>query len=368
MKILEFFGEPLSYGGQEAFILNMYTYFRKEADYCFATPFHANHQELLRTIEARGDRWVACGYPFESRRRKLFLLRAGRRLISRDYDVIHIHSGSVFNLAALSWLAKRKGLKVVVHAHATGISNASHRLIRALSEPVLLRSADAFLACSREAADFMFPKRAVEQGKVTVLKNGIDVDRFAFWQEDRDRIRKQLGLENRLVLCSVGRFSPEKNHLFLLEAFVQLRKREPRAALLLVGGDGPLRDTIRTRIREAGLEGDVRLLLERRDVPDLLSAADVFALPSLYEGLGISAVEAQASGLPVLCSEHVPEAAAVSHLFHRLPLERGPEAWAAELERLARSERQDVRNEIRQHGYAAEESARELERIYAGLT
>ena len=367
MKILEFFGEPLSYGGQEAFILNMYAHFREDIQYTFATPFHANHQVLLQRISARGDRLIACGYPFESKKRKAYLLRAARKMITRDYDVIHIHSGSVFNLTAAAWFAKRKKLKVIVHSHATGVNNASHRLIRNLSSGILSRSADVFLACSKEAAAFMFPEPVVRNEKYTVIKNGIDLERFAFHPEVRGKVRKQLDLEDRMMVCCVGRFSAEKNQLFLLDVFMSYRRKNPRASLLLIGGDGPAREKIQARTKELGIEEDVRLLLEREDVPDLLSAADVFVLPSLYEGLGIAAVEAQAAGLPVICSENVPAEAAVSRLFHQLPLSEGPEAWAAEIDRLIPAARKDVTDEIVRHGYAAGQSAQELEKIYLSL-
>ena len=130
MKVIEFFGEPLSYGGQEAFIYNMYSHFTKPAKYLFITPFHADNVELIVKINNRDDEYISNNYMFESKLRKLYIIKTAKKSIPSGYDVIHIHSGSIFNLMIVSKIAKKKGIKkVIVHSHATGLADAKHGLI-----------------------------------------------------------------------------------------------------------------------------------------------------------------------------------------------------------------------------------------------
>ena len=365
MKIIEFFGEPLSYGGQEAFAYNMYSHFKREGKYTFITPFHANNKDLLSLIEKKKDKYKAFNYNFNSILRKWYIIKAALKSITQEYDVLHIHSGSTFTLLAVAHIAsKRKIRKIIVHSHATGNNDFKHGIIKKIADKQFEKKADIFLACSKEAGLFKFPKKIINSNKFKIIKNAVDLEKFRYSEEKRNLIRNELNIDKDLLICQVGRYSPEKNQVFVLKVFNQYIKKNDKTKLVFVGGDGPTKEDLLKQIQNYGLKKKVIVLSERKDVNYILSAADVFVFPSLFEGLGISAIEAQAVGLHTICSEHIPEEANVSHLFHRVPISVGIKRWVDAIDEYSNVVREDVRNEIVENGYSLEKCAGELECIY----
>lgn len=365
MRVLEFFGEPLSYGGQESFMINMYQCFDLKNEYCFVTPFYFNNEFLRSLIQQRKDTSIADNCDFDSRNRKKYIIATAKRTITDKYDVIHIHSGSVFTLLTVARIAKQKGVKrVIVHSHATGKDNLSHKAIKMISDLFLEKYADYFLACSLEAGRFKFPEKIFKSSKFSIIRNGIDIKKFIFDENTRIEKRKEIGIENRTVICNVGRYSPEKNQTFLLDVLQEYLKFDPKGVLLLIGGTGIVQDDINNRIDALHLQEHVIMLQERNDVPALLSAADYFVFPSLFEGLGMSAIEAQAAGLVTLCSEFIPDDANVSTLYRKLSLEKGAKIWAEYIYNTLDSKRMDTSKEIEENGYSAAKCSEQLESIY----
>ena len=162
-----------------------------------------------------------------------------------------------------------------------------------------------------------------------VIHNAINIKQFAYNQQKRDSLRRDLGIENKLVIGNVGRFHFQKNHEFLIRIFAEIHKRNKQSVLLLVG-QGELEADIREQVRRLHLEEHVSFLGLRNDVSDLMSAMDVFLFPSVFEGLGIVAIEAQASGLPCIVSTEVPQDAKVTDRIKFIPLSLSAEEWAKE--------------------------------------
>lgn len=365
MKVIEFFGEPLSYGGQEAFIFNMYSHFNRLAKYLFITPFHADNIELLEMISNRGDEYIACNYVFESFWRKVSIIKAAKKCIPSDCDVIHIHSGSIFNLMIVAKIAKKKGIKrIIVHSHATGNADVKHGIIKKLSDSYLEKYADCFLACSKEAGKFKFSDKVLASNRFHVINNGIELERYKYCDEYRKKIRDELRLKDEFVLCNVGRYSHEKNQMFILKVFSEYLNLDSSAKLLLVGGEGPSKDELIHEIDRLGIKSKVIMLSKRNDINQILSAVDVFLFPSLFEGLGISAIEAQASGLHTLCSENVPEEANVTPLFHRLSLNDRVSDWVDIIMKLPIVDRVEYGHNKFNPNYIASNCAKELESLY----
>ena len=365
MKVIEFFGEPLSYGGQEAFINNMYSHFTKSAKYLFITPFHADNKELIEIIKNKGDECVSCNYKFESVLRKLNIIRSAKKTIPSDYDVIHIHSGSIFNLMIVAKIAKKKGIKkVIVHSHATGNADVKHGIIKRFADSYLEKYADVFLACSKEAGKFKFSEKVMSSDKFQVINNGIELDKYKFSDDYRRKIRNELNLNDEFLMCNVGRYSKEKNQVFILRVFNEYLKHDPTARLLFVGGEGPAKDELMQEINSLGIGSQIIMLSKRNDINQILSAADVFLFPSFFEGLGISAIEAQASGLHTICSENIPEEANVTPLFHRVPLADGVDKWVNVVLGLPSVNRIEIGFDMFDREYTAAESALKLENLY----
>ena len=198
--------------------------------------------------------------------------------------------------------------------------------------------ADYLFACSKKAGIWLYGKRAVNSGNFYIIQNGIDLSRFAFDPQKRRKMRQSLGIEeSTIVLGHVGRLTVPKNHKFLLELFAQYHKCNPDSFLLLVG-DGELLETIKQQCGQLKIDNSVKMVGGRTNTEDYYQAMDVFLFPSLWEGLGIVVVEAQANGLPCLVSDNVPKDALVTNLAKALSLNK-PGDWLKELENLHPCER-----------------------------
>ena len=159
------------------------------------------------------------------------------------------------------------------------------------------------------------------------MKNAIDSELFIANRNEREKVRKEFGLENQFVVGHVGRMHPQKNHDFLIDVFSEIKKKKQNAKLVLIG-TGPLKNKLRKKIQYLGLSEYVIFLGNRKDINRLYQAMDVFIFPSLFEGLGIVSIEAQAAGIPVLCSEGLPPETNITPIYHMLMLKEGAEVWA----------------------------------------
>ncbi len=243
-----------------------------------------------------------------------------------EYAAIHLHLPYLASILAPK--AHRAGVpRVIVHCHSSRFSleNSGWRN-RLLNVPTKWL-ADDLIACGQDAGRVWYGAAAMESSRVTVLPNAIDTEKFCFSPELRAAKRKELCLEDHLVVGHVGTLTTPKNHRFLLPVFAEMQCRRADAVLLLVG-EGTLRPQVEEQIRELGIAKSVMLLGNRRDVPELLQAMDVFLFPSLHEGLPVSVVEAQAAGLPVLMSDSVTDEVCVTDHIQRVPLSLGAEQWA----------------------------------------
>ena len=175
----------------------------------------------------------------------------------------------------------------------------------------------------------MYGKKAVQSGKITIIPNAIDLEKFAFNPDKRKLLRQKLGLENKFVLGHIGRFVYPKNHSFLIDVFAEVVKVKPEARLMLVG-DGELRKNIEEKVVSLGLQDKVLFLGNRNDVADLYNAMDIFLLPSHYEGLPVVGVEAQANGLKCLFSDKVTEESKLIDQFEFISLNVA--TWSDEIE------------------------------------
>lgn len=244
--------------------------------------------------------------------------------------VVHQHAGIMISLMPLL-AARDAGVATrIIHAHCARatfkskmdyVDGAIHRL-----NTHRTGIATEKFACSADAASYFGFDR--HGGQWRYVPNGIDVDRFAFDGARRADARAELGLaESTFLIGNIGRFSPQKNQNFLLHAYASVSRRCPDSRLLLVGA-GELEDEIHGEVRALGLEDKVIFLKNRADTERLYAAMDAFAFPSLYEGLGIVLVEAQASGLPCVVSERIPREAVYGENVTTVALEVGAEAWA----------------------------------------
>ena len=347
-------------GGMSLFAVNLFKLLDPEKfDVTFLS--RAPHPYFEREILDRGGH-IACiasrnRHPLRHRRDLDRIMREGR------FDVCHIHLASASNIEPLA-AAKRAGIPLVIaHSHCSGLSGGKlSALLHRLNAPKIRRYSDLRLACSGLAGEFLY-----DGADFSVVKNAIDLGRFAYSPETRERMRKSLGLEGKFVLGHVGRLAPEKNPRFLLETFAEIKKLEPSSALVSVG-DGPLRGEMEELAVRLGIAEDVIFAGQVLNPEDYLCAFDCFLLPSLYEGLGFVVIEAVCSGLRCFASDVLPREAQVGGMVELFPLDADRRELA---ERILES-RQDPASRSGQGallasaGYDAASLKRRMEAIYAG--
>lgn len=281
---------------------------------------------------------------------------------SGEYPIIHGHLGST--AAIYLSVAKKHGVYTIAHSHSAGSGSAMYRMFAYPTRYI----ADKFFACSKDAGISRYGKTVGNDSiRCQVLNNAIDARRFSFNQETRKQVRSELHIaENAIVIGHVGRFVEAKNHLFLIDVFADVRKRDPNAVLLLIG-DGVRRAEIQAAITEKHLDDAVILTGVRSNVWDFYQAMDVFVFPSVYEGLPVSLVEAQAAGLPCCVSSNVPKDSAITDLVQFISLEDRSEKWAEIALRSVKTSRPDMLSEIQNAGFDVILTANWLENFYLNV-
>ncbi len=224
--------------------------------------------------------------------------------------------------------AKRAGVPMrICYSHNGRFAFSLKRCFMDYETLFLKKYCTDMFAVSKLAARYTFGNKAVDNGDVRIIQNGIHVEDFVFDDNIRKQKRMELGMEDKFIVGHVGRFMFQKNHMFLLEIFAQILSTRKDAQLVLVG-EGRLEEDIRKKAAELNITDHVTLLGRRSDVNDLMKAMDVLLLPSFWEGFPNVAIEAQASALPVYMSENITEEAEFTPYCCRLPLESGANAWA----------------------------------------
>ena len=319
-------------------------------------------------FQQTGSRFFEIQYPKHGKKKVLLKYRAYRDFFrEHPYETIHIDTDGFHRTVEL-FAAKKAGIpRRIIHSHNTE-AEVSGRLgksgfSRWLGQTLYSWLATDYLACSLEAAEWLFGRKNAKS--VTMLKNGIDVERFRFDQQKRAHIRAQLGLENRKVLGHVGRFEKQKNHRFLLSLFREIHERDQDCRLLLIG-DGSLRSEIMEEARRMHLDQAVLFTGNIDHVEDYYQAMDLFLLPSLHEGLALVAVEAQCNGLPCLMADTVSPQTKITDSCVFLPIDRGTSGWVKKAEEMLEAPgiRENGARDIVAAGYDLQSSVKKLYEVY----
>ena len=358
IKVAQVIGK-LNKGGVEAVINNYYRYIDRDKfqfDYYIDSDGSCEPSEEMKALGARY--FVIPPY------QKLpeYMKALEEHFAREKYDVVHVNMNtlSVFALKA----AKDAGIPVRInHNHSTlGKGETKRNILKYSLRPFAKRYATDLAACNETCAGWLFGKNTLDKGKVKIIRNAIDLEKYAFDSSVRDKKRRELNIEKRTVIGHVGRFCTVKNHRFVLEIFAEYLKRDYNAVLLLIG-DGPLMADTEARAESLGINRNVVFTGNRSDVPELYNAMDLVLLPSLYEGLPMVGVEAQANGLPVIMSDRVPREAKLSSSVSFLPL-GDAKLWADAAEEAVRHSRYYTFEEMKRSGYDIKEEAKVLEDWY----
>ncbi|MGN0468274.1 MAG: glycosyltransferase family 1 protein [Acutalibacteraceae bacterium] len=277
-----------------------------------------------------------------------------------EFSAVHAHI--LENCGFVLESAKNAGIKVrIAHSHLAQVPFDYKYPFRVYGKHVLKNcGVTKRLACGEEAGQYLFGKDDFE-----VMPNAVDMDSFGYNEEIRKSKRKELNLENKIIIGNVARFHVVKNQTYLVDIFASFLKREKDAVLLLVGM-GEQMENVKQKVSSLGLEDKVFFLGVRTDVNELLQAMDVFVFPSKLEGLPLSLVEAQCAGLPCLLSDRVAKETAITDLVEFIPLEKSPDEWAQCVSEALKKERKNVNDQISAAHYDIAQNVSRLEKIYLG--
>lgn len=291
-----------------------------------------------------------------------------RVLKEGNYKIIHsnINTLSVFSLFA----AKCAGVPVrIAHSHSTTNKKEKMKnLMKQVLRPFSKVFATDYMCCSELAGRWLFGNKECDKGNVYLLNNAIDLDKFKYNESLRKKKRKELGIkDDTLVIGHIGRFVAQKNHDFLIDIFNEIHKKNNNSILLLAG-QGPLMEDIKNKVKDLNLEDSVKFLGQRNDANELYQAFDVFLLPSLYEGLPVVGVEAQASGLLCYLSDDMTKETKVLDITKFMSLNNTPEEWADNiLDDVKKYKRIDTSKEMTAKNFNIKEEAKKLEEYYLNL-
>lgn len=359
MKRILVYGMTENSGGIEAYLMNYFRRFDKdEIVFDFVTDFSNIAYE--DEIKALGGRI----YHIPARRESLLKHMLGiRKIVSENgYDTVYYNILSASAVFSLLGLFGKRNVKIITHSHNNSVGNMKvHLALR----PILNMMTDVRLACSREAAEFMFGEKYSDSTKV--INNAIELENYKYSEEIRAEVRKEFGIEDKFVVGHVGRLCYQKNTLFLLDIFNEILKKDENSVLLLVG-NGEDREAVEAKIKALGMEESVIMTGVRPDVARLMQSMDVFLFPSRFEGLGIVLIEAQAAGLKAFTSKDVvPLTAKATDLLEYISLEKSPEEWAEAVLSFKSYERKDVSDIIKGTDYDIKNQVEVLQSYLKGF-
>lgn len=353
------------HGGVEAIVMDYYRNIdRSKIQYDFLIDEDSTSTFMKDEIPGLGGRVIMIP-PYQ---KQFAYQRALHRLFTENkYPLVysHLNTLSVFPLFA-AW---RAGIPIrIAHNHSTaGKGELMKNAMKYSLRPFAKVFPTHLCACSRSAGEWLFGKRAMNSGRVTIWQNGINTSRFAYNEDIRNETRKELKLADKFVIGHAGRFIHQKNHDFLIDVFSEIHKRKSDSVLVLAG-NGPLMESMKAKVNQIGINDCVKFLGSINDMERYYNAMDMFIFPSFYEGLGMAAVEAQISGLPVLCSDEVPDEAVICSNIKFLSLSKSAGEWAEEALKMSDNHvRRDMSTAAREHGFDIKAQADKMTRWYCEL-
>lgn len=357
-----------SVGGIESFLLNVYKNIdRNKYQFDFVTT--ANKPAFGKQLKELGGKI----YKVPPYKNIIQYSQSITKIIKKGYDIVHIHKNSAANILPIIICHKFDGVKIITHSHNTAPSSGRISIfLHYINKSILFNYANFRLACSTEAGEWLYGNN--KTSNFEVIRNGIMTEKYKFNEKIYINMREKLGIpENAIVIGHVGRFSAQKNHNQLIDIFNVLKNKCSNTYLLLIG-DGELSGTIKLKVKELNLCDRVLFLGTRNDVAELMLCMDAFLLPSIYEGLPIVGVEAQAAGLPLFCSDTVSPEIEISDSIHWFSLKDDfSELCDIIIDTISKEKknREDIRirrnTQVKDRGYDINKTIRRLMQIYEKL-
>lgn len=286
-----------------------------------------------------------------------------RLIRSNHYDVIHSHCEFLGELYMA--IAAYHGVKVrIMHSHmAGGRYSIAKNIYSYIGKWIAKRTATHFFGCGIDACKSQWGEQTFRKGKCHILNNAVELEKFRFNEQERITVRKKMGWQDKHVIINVGRFVKQKNHSFLIDVFWAIEKQSHDSLLVLVG-EGPLMGDIKKKVDKLNLAGQVQFLGMRDDVNKLLNGADVFFLPSLFEGLPIVSIETQCNGLPIIMSEGITRECGITDIATFIPFDAPINTWTEALLHKYSNNRSNYADIVRRNNFDLDIEAEKLRQFY----
>ena len=289
---------------------------------------------------------------------------------SQNYDILWFNTNDLSNIDCVK-LAKKYGIKRrIIHSHnskntAEGLNKIRKTVFHSYNKKNISKWATDYWACSIAAATWMYPRQLIRDNKIKIIKNAISLDDLKFSEEKRKKIRSKLNLKENYIIGNIGRLNFQKNQEFIIDILPQLLKIIPNAVVVLVG-EGDDRKKLEKRIESLNLKSKVFLVGQQDNASSWYSSFDVLLFPSLFEGLSVTLLEAQANGLPILASNNVhPEEEKLNNNFSCLSLDKDMKEWVNKLNYIAKNVKREnisnIKNNFQKNGYEINTAAKQLQ-------
>lgn len=286
---------------------------------------------------------------------------------NNDYEIIHSYNGTM-NIFSL-FMAYLAGVPIRINESISmGNSQEKKNILKIFLKPFSKLFSTHLMSNGVSCGIWQFGEKEFRNGNISIFKTIIDTEKNRYNLIERNKVRKKYNIDNKLVIGHIGRLTIQKNTLFVIDIFNEIAKINKNTVLLIIG-DGDLRNQMLRKIKEYNLEGKVLYLGRREDIQQFYNAMDCFLLPSLYEGLPLVGVEAQCSGLPVFFSSQVPKETKIcKNLCNFIDISLGAEYWANEiLKNIKNIERKDCSSEVKNNGFDSTIEGKKLEEYYINL-
>lgn len=344
-------------GGAESMIMNWYRQIdRTKIQFDFL--LRSNENIYIDEIEEMGGRVY---YMPEFPKRyfsNLFQTYKFFKNHHKEYSIIHVHANALIYTSVFS-IAKHFGINCrIIHSHSTSTKSKLFLPLHKINKLRIKRLANYFFACSQEAGKWCF------NDNFTVINNSVDIEKFKYSQADRELIRDEFNIDtNATVFCHIGRFLEVKNHAFLIELFEKIYEENNSSVLILVG-TGPLKEKYENAVKNMNCRNNVFFAGVRSDVYKIMSASDVLIFPSLYEGLPVTVIEAQANGLYTVASDVLTSEAKITDNLVFLSLNEGIDIWKETAKNKKETDRLHYNSIVKNSAFNIEKVTDYLQSVY----
>jgi glycosyltransferase involved in cell wall biosynthesis len=369
IRILNVVGR-MDRGGIETLIMNIYRNIDKEQiHFDFLAHYNKKDADYNEEIKNLGGKIFEMPQIKTTTKANYHMIFKYRKALKKffvehqEYQIIHIHMTNTASI--LIPIAKKYGnVKVVIsHSHLTRAKEGLIGIITNYLQRKIEKEATDYFACSLEAAKWFYSENLINKGKVKIVNNGIDSSKFKYSLTIRDEIRNKFNLNDKFVIGHVGRFFPQKNHKFIIDIFEQLLTKNKKSILILIG-EGTLMNDIKKYVRTKGISENVLFLGNRSDVHLMMQSMDVFLMPSLFEGLPVVGVEAQASGLPCVFSDSITREVDITNTSSFVSLNSSLSNWVDAVLKYKDFDRKNTENTIIANGYDIKKISSDLQNYY----